>query len=1024
MSASEHSKLLTIQPGATANQTNAFLLDRANQTGTQVASTISDFAEAAQDATASLLVAGSNITLVYDDVANTLTISAAGGVTATNLAQGTRTIDTVEITSSTGTSATLTVATTTLAGVMSASDKAKLDNSVASTQDIILDFLEAGTNVTLVHDTNTDKLIISSSGGSATVLLPESQIAFGDSNNEIASSSSLTFDSTVNSLSVGNSGPGAITSGSGETITITGDAGVAINATTGDVAINAGSGSSTITSGVGETITITGDAGVAINATTGDVTINVGSGDSVIEASTGNALSITGDTGMILKTNVNGVVFDLPFAALVTVNDLTSYNNALATNVSGDAFVTKSYADSIGGGAGSVSSVFSRTGAIVADGNDYAAFYATTAQGAKADTALQSSNNISLLNNDANYITLAQVPAATPTDLTTEYNPTYVFVNSSTGTDTTITAATSVQAGVMSNTDKIALDSALQPGDNISDLTNDENYITLAEVPADAVPSVFGRTGAITAEASDYAAFYATTAQGVLADSALQPTSSINALSDVDTATVAPANGQALIWNGTDWAPGTVSSGSTNSRTTYPVKAITVDTNGVLDMSDPDFDAFSVELTQNVTSVILPSYSDVSKSIKYLSYRGNEYTINTGWPTIGKPIAPASTAGTSQSITFASVQGGSTTWTSYQSASTISDIDNLTDVNIVTPADGQLLTYTVTTNTWVNSTPDFATTAQGVLADSALQPNDPISDLDNDAGFITAADIPPDAVLSVFGRTGPITADENDYASFYATTTQGTLADSALQPNNVQVAAGQIAIGSGPGTSEVIGYSSLTYNANSLTIGDNATDGLVINGTAGIMSITALPNNSDITLSPNGAGSVIIDNGSANGKIAANPGETLTVESGADMVISVPAGSVMKVADTAQYDAALVGNSGDALVTKSYADSLLVTYTMDTVQEVTLPNSVNIALGGYLTHTATVANTWDFIVPLIPGKAISWTLELTNGGIDTQNFNSVVWAEGSPPTLKTSGLNILKFTKNNLTGITIGYLAV
>ena len=46
---------------------------------------------------------------------------------ATNLAQGTRTTTTVPVTSSTGTDATLTAATTSLAGVMTSADKSKLD---------------------------------------------------------------------------------------------------------------------------------------------------------------------------------------------------------------------------------------------------------------------------------------------------------------------------------------------------------------------------------------------------------------------------------------------------------------------------------------------------------------------------------------------------------------------------------------------------------------------------------------------------------------------------------------------------------------------------------------------------------------------------------------------------------------------------------------------------------------------------------------------------------------------------------
>ena len=39
-------------------------------------------------------------------------------------------------------------------------------------------------------------------------------------------------------------------------------------------------------------------------------------------------------------------------------------------------------------------------------------------------------------------------------------------------------------------------------------------------------------------------------------------TSSINALVDVDTVTSAPASGQALVWNGTNWVPGTVATSS------------------------------------------------------------------------------------------------------------------------------------------------------------------------------------------------------------------------------------------------------------------------------------------------------------------------------------------------------------------------------------------------------------------------------------------------------------------------------
>lgn len=52
---------------------------RANHTGTQPASTISDFTEVAQDAIAAMLAEGANVTLAYNDAGNTLTVTAEGG---------------------------------------------------------------------------------------------------------------------------------------------------------------------------------------------------------------------------------------------------------------------------------------------------------------------------------------------------------------------------------------------------------------------------------------------------------------------------------------------------------------------------------------------------------------------------------------------------------------------------------------------------------------------------------------------------------------------------------------------------------------------------------------------------------------------------------------------------------------------------------------------------------------------------------------------------------------------------------
>ena len=62
--------------------------DRANHTGTQSSTTISDFAEAVDDRVSALLVAGTNITLTYNDAGNTLTIASSGGGGGSGISMG------------------------------------------------------------------------------------------------------------------------------------------------------------------------------------------------------------------------------------------------------------------------------------------------------------------------------------------------------------------------------------------------------------------------------------------------------------------------------------------------------------------------------------------------------------------------------------------------------------------------------------------------------------------------------------------------------------------------------------------------------------------------------------------------------------------------------------------------------------------------------------------------------------------------------------------------------------------------
>jgi hypothetical protein len=96
----DDAKLAGIATGATANDTDANLKARANHTGTQTASTISDFTTAAdarvvagitgkldtsaapeliRDTIGTALVAGTNVTITVNDAGDTITIDASGG---------------------------------------------------------------------------------------------------------------------------------------------------------------------------------------------------------------------------------------------------------------------------------------------------------------------------------------------------------------------------------------------------------------------------------------------------------------------------------------------------------------------------------------------------------------------------------------------------------------------------------------------------------------------------------------------------------------------------------------------------------------------------------------------------------------------------------------------------------------------------------------------------------------------------------------------------------------------------------
>ena len=343
-------------------------------------------------------------------------------------------------------------------------------------------------------------------------------------------------------------------------------------------------------------------------------------------------------------------------------------------------------------------------------------------------------------------------------------------------------------------------DSATQPGDNVSTLTNDAGYITLAEVPADAVTSVAGKTGAVTLVKADITDFsdadYATAAQGALADSATQPGDNVSTLTN-DAGYLTAATAPVL-----------------------SVNTLTGDVSlGIEDMDDFELNPGS------------------PASARYT--RGGSSTPSAGeWFPNGSNIArihPTDADGDDWTAQLTTLGTTGTFWYSTDNVnwtSTVNDggLDNLptwfqldvaplnlntatdlyfafTDPTLPVPPaplnEGDFLRYDLTDAKFkpiqlgdsVNSdASEFATAAQGALADTAVQPGD-LATVATTGSYNDLTDqptIPPAApVDSVAGKTGAVTLVKADITDFsdgdYATAAQGTTADSALQPADISV---------------------------------------------------------------------------------------------------------------------------------------------------------------------------------------------------------------------------------------------
>jgi len=172
--------------------------------------------------------------------------------------------------------------------------------------------------------------------------------------------------------------------------------------------------------------------------------------------------------------------------------------------------------------------------------------------------------------------------------------------------------------------------SALQSETSHADVVVDGDFASAGLMTTDG-----SGTYSITA-----ASGFATSAQGAKADSAVQPaaisamvetTDSIDVLSDVDTSTAAPTNGQVLVYNSSSskWLPGDVASAGLEFDSTIQTSSFAAAINT----------GYFVNTAGGVLTVTLPSSPSVGDEVHVIDSSNSAATNNITIGRNGNPIA-------------------------------------------------------------------------------------------------------------------------------------------------------------------------------------------------------------------------------------------------------------------------------------------------------------------------------------------------------------------------------------------------
>ena len=467
----------------------AFVLNRANHTGTQLAASISNFATVSQGVLAAALTAGSGIVI---DKTNPAAITISSNVTGTTNLSKAANETTVTVESSTGTNATLTAATASEAGIMTAADRQALTALPATIRSTVGAMAQAGNNVSLNYNSGAGTLTVtaadtdlSTSRNATSVTVESSTGANATLMPATATDAGIMSAAQVTQLQSAFSRANHV--GTQPTNTIS-DFTESVHDTVAAL-LTAGTGISLAYDDTGNTLTVTGSAAadpadLGTSTAANDVTITVTgnpSGNTVIPRATTSAAGVMSSADFAKLSGIqNGATVNFPDSLLLSRNWHTGTQGANTITGLDDAIDDILVA---GPGVDITANPSTSTIMIQADPGNLSLGAAT---GTSRIISISTGNDVSIP--AANGSTAGLYPAsdftklqgiaagATKSDLSLSRNSTSLTVLNSGGFNVVLPEANGSQAGVMSATDKLNLINNLRQDITLAPINGWSNF--------------------------------------------------------------------------------------------------------------------------------------------------------------------------------------------------------------------------------------------------------------------------------------------------------------------------------------------------------------------------------------------------------------------------------------------------------------------------------------------------------------------------------------------------------------------